>query len=56
MSIPGPNGTIVIRQNIAHEFKTYVRLDYTEQGLVYEFEVDLRMIKRDDLSSVANAR
>ena len=44
-------GTIVIKQNIANEFKTEVRLDYTEQGLIYEFEVDLGLIKPDNLST-----
>ncbi len=43
-------GTIVIKQNIVLEFKTDVTLDYSQQGLVYEFEVDLRFIKPDDLS------
>jgi PAS domain S-box-containing protein len=44
-------GTVVIKQNIAHEFKTDVNLDYADQGFVYEFEVDLQIIKPDDLST-----
>jgi PAS domain S-box-containing protein len=44
-------GTIIIKHNIAQEFKANVHLDYTEQGLTYEFEVDLQVIKPDDLAA-----